>query len=75
MVFRWRGRGYCAICGSRMVVFRYPTRYQCPTPGRHPAIIADQKGAMALRGRKNPGARGSWLKSPGNLRRKRRKKK
>jgi hypothetical protein len=75
MVFRWGGRRYCKICGSRMVTFRYPTRYRCPTPGRHLAIIADQRAAKSIRGRKNPGARGSWLKSPGNLLRKRGKKK
>jgi hypothetical protein len=73
MVFRWGGRRYCKTCGSRMVVFRYPGRYRCPTPGKHPAIIADQRSAKSTRGRANPGARKSWLKSPGNLKRKKKK--
>jgi hypothetical protein len=48
------GRHYCPACGTKMAVFRHPTRYRCPKPHLHGAIESDQR-RQAGRGIKRTG--------------------
>jgi len=63
------GRHYCPVCGTRMAVFRHPTRYACRKPWLHAAIESDQDRGRGRRGAPgNAGNLGKYSRAGGGRR-------